>query len=153
MLPHASTSVAATTTRTTACLTCGTIKKSGKLSCCARGGSWFGNCGATANTELQYAWHEGIEACKARQSNMVAIGQQRKAIQQNSSNSSSGDNNIVDFKTAIRVTHRLVSPAETPLSVTNAISDRTSVAHDMGAMPSKVIITPTIGVLLVIFIY
>ena len=60
-----------------ACLKCGAIEKTGKLSCCARGGSWFGNCGGADNAKREHTWHEGLQACTSRQSK-VAIGQQQK---------------------------------------------------------------------------
>ena len=47
------------------CSTCATIKKSGVLSCCARGGTWFKNCGDESNTQFAHTWSEGIQACKA----------------------------------------------------------------------------------------
>ena len=85
---------AATTSISSVCLTCGTITKSGKLSCCARGGSWFGNCGANGNTKLQHTWYEGMQACEARQIKIAVMGQQRNAVQQSNSNSSNdGDMN------------------------------------------------------------
>ena len=46
------------------CSKCDTIKKSGKLSCCAPGGSWFKNCGASGNSNTEYTWFEGVQACK-----------------------------------------------------------------------------------------
>ena len=46
------------------CVTCGTIKKSGKRSCCARGGAWFKNCGDAGDTKFDHTWAEGIRACK-----------------------------------------------------------------------------------------
>ena len=46
------------------CSKCSTLKKSGKLSCCARGGAWFKNCGDADATQFDYTWAEGIEACK-----------------------------------------------------------------------------------------
>ena len=46
------------------CDECGTIKKSGKLSCCARGGAWFKNCGDVGDTKFDHTWIEGIQACK-----------------------------------------------------------------------------------------
>ena len=46
------------------CSTCGTAKKSGKLSCCARGGAWFKNCGDVGGTQFDHTWAEGIQACK-----------------------------------------------------------------------------------------
>ena len=45
------------------CVSCGTIKKSGKHSCCARGGSWFKNCGNVGDTKFDHTWFEGILAC------------------------------------------------------------------------------------------
>ena len=58
---------AATTTTVTAigpiCFKCGTIKKNGKLSCCARGGSWFKNCGDAGDSKFEHTWIEGVQAC------------------------------------------------------------------------------------------
>ena len=47
-----------------ACRKCGAIKKSGKLSCCARGGAWFKNCGDVGDTKFGHTWAEGVQACK-----------------------------------------------------------------------------------------
>ena len=56
---------AVVTTRTSPiCHKCGTIGKSGKMSCCGRGGSWFRNCGGIGNTQLHHTWYEGIQACR-----------------------------------------------------------------------------------------
>ena len=52
------------TSSTSECPACAAIKKSGKLSCCARGGAWFKNCGDDAGTDLDHTWAEGIQACK-----------------------------------------------------------------------------------------
>ena len=46
------------------CPKCGTVKKSGKFSCCARGGAWFKKCGDADDTKWNHTWIEGIEACK-----------------------------------------------------------------------------------------
>merc|ERR1719201_3088543 len=51
----------ATTTIGSVCPTCGTIGKSGKSSCCGRGGSWFRNCGSVENAKLVHTWYEGIQ--------------------------------------------------------------------------------------------
>ena len=48
------------------CVECGTTKKSGKLSCCARGGSWFKNCGDGGDSKFDHTWAEGIQACKGK---------------------------------------------------------------------------------------
>ena len=60
------------------CPKCGIIEKSGKISCCGRGGSWFRNCGSAGNTKLHHTWYEGIQACKTRpqQSKTVIARQQ-----------------------------------------------------------------------------
>merc|ERR1712037_324506 len=43
-----------TTTMSLVCPKCATIKKSGKMSCCGRGGSWYKNCGAAGNIKLDH---------------------------------------------------------------------------------------------------
>ena len=72
-------------TISSACPKCVTIKKSGKNSCCGRGGSWFKNCGSAGNAKLHHTWYEGIQACKTRSQLKTAIGQQSSADQQLSS--------------------------------------------------------------------
>ena len=46
------------------CTKCGTTKKSGKRSCCARGGAWFKKCGYAGDAKLDHTWAEGILACR-----------------------------------------------------------------------------------------
>jgi len=46
---------------TKSCTKCGSIKKSRKMSCCGRGGSWFGDCGS--GRRFGHTWSEGIKAC------------------------------------------------------------------------------------------
>merc|ERR1712224_82064 len=46
------------------CPKCGTNKQNGKRSCCARGGSWFNNCGDVGDSTFEHTWGEGIQACK-----------------------------------------------------------------------------------------
>ena len=58
------------------------MEKSGKISCCGRGGSWFKNCGGTRNAKLGHTWYEGILACKARAQSKPAIGQQLNVAQE-----------------------------------------------------------------------
>ena len=48
------------------CPKCGTTKKSGASSCCARGGAWFKNCGDIGDIKFDRTWVEGIQACKSR---------------------------------------------------------------------------------------
>ena len=61
------------------CPKCGAITKSGKNSCCGRGGSWFRNCGSAGKAKLDHTWHEGIQACRTRSQLKTASGQQSNA--------------------------------------------------------------------------
>merc|ERR1712048_1416360 len=88
----------------------------GKLSCCARGGSWFGDCAATANADVQHTWYEGVQACKGRQRNK-AVRKQRNDVQENNSNSSSGSGNVTNSQTVILVKSPAISAANSPLTV------------------------------------
>ena len=76
---------AATTTMSigSVCPKCGTVKKSGKTSCCGRGGSWFQNCGSGGNRKLQHTWSEGVRACTNGVQSQGGIGPQLHASQQN----------------------------------------------------------------------
>jgi len=52
-------------TTSSVCSKCAKIKKNGILSCCARGGAWFKECGSnTDGGKFDHTWTEGIEACK-----------------------------------------------------------------------------------------
>ena len=46
------------------CSKCATIGRSGKSSCCGRGGSWFGNCGNAGDTTVEHRWYEGLQVCR-----------------------------------------------------------------------------------------
>ena len=71
------------------CPKCGIIKKSGKRSCCGRGGSWFGNCGAAGKVKLSHKWSDGLEACitRSRSKKVVSNGQQPHAAPKESNHS------------------------------------------------------------------
>ena len=45
------------------CSKCGRSKKSGQLSCCTRGGTWFKKCGDIGDPKFAHTWSEGIQAC------------------------------------------------------------------------------------------
>ena len=66
--PHppsdASTATGVSMLSSNGCSKCGITKKSGKRSCCARGGSWFNNCGDAGDMQFDHTWAEGIQACK-----------------------------------------------------------------------------------------
>ena len=64
------------------CPKCGIIGRSGKSSCCGRGGSWFGNCGSADNTKVEHRWYEGLEACKTRTQLKIANGRKSNVAQE-----------------------------------------------------------------------
>ena len=63
------------TTVSSVCPKCGTIKKSDKRSCCARGGAWFNNCGDDGDGDSDHTWFEGIQACKTPSSSISGEAQ------------------------------------------------------------------------------
>ena len=95
------------------CPKCGIIKKSGKASCCARGGSWFENCGSAGNTKLDHTWKEGIRVCNARQSH-VAVGYQLRPFRPKSNASSDDASMHIKSKAVTTAAHVFASaPADT----------------------------------------
>merc|ERR1712224_1082426 len=54
------TTILSTPSISIGCVKCGVIKKSGKRSCCARGGDWFKKCGDAADTTFNHTWSEGV---------------------------------------------------------------------------------------------
>ena len=61
------------------CPKCG-VKKSGTLSCCARGGTWFNNCGDEEDINADHTWTDGIHACKGAVSLFLNSNQQPQII-------------------------------------------------------------------------
>ena len=53
------------------CSKCGIIRKTDKLSCCARGGAWFENCGDVWESQFDHTWAEGMLACKNLKSTVM----------------------------------------------------------------------------------
>ena len=112
------------------CPQCGTIAKTGKSSCCGRGGSWFRNCGSAGNAKLRHTWYEGIRACKTRSQLKTASGQQPNAAQQLNYGSSTA-NSKVGIRDAKTFTF---APANTPgifspVNVSITRSARTSMTN------------------------
>ena len=62
------------------------------MSCCGRGGSWFGNCGSDGSTNLDHTWSEGLQVCRSR----TAISQHLNDAQRERNDSS----NDTDSKVA-----------------------------------------------------
>ena len=106
------------------CPECGIIKKSGRMSCCGRGGSWFGNCGNTGSAILGRTWHEGIRVCQARQFQAVK-GQQLNAAQSKPNASSDDDSSDMDSEAVTVIAHMFVTAPDnttTPLLGTASIA-------------------------------
>ena len=57
-------SISAASSNGNGCPKCGSTKKSGKHSCCGRGGAWFKNCGDAGNSKFGHTWAEGIQTCR-----------------------------------------------------------------------------------------
>ena len=112
-----------TTLTVSACPRCGTIAKSGQMSCCGRGGSWFKSCGGAGNTKLQHTWYEGIQACKARSQFKAFIGHQLNAAQQKGTGSSQSAD-MTSYKEVIAATKTLTF---TLVNTSTSILDTTSI--------------------------
>ena len=48
------------------CPKCAISEKNGKISCCARGGAWYSNCGNDGDTRFDHTWFEGVQACESK---------------------------------------------------------------------------------------
>ena len=79
------------TTVDSVCLKCGVTKRSGKISCCGRGGSWFNKCGSDDDTHLDHTWHEGLQSSKARAQSKAVIAEQLKSGHQHRNGSAKGE--------------------------------------------------------------
>ena len=108
-----------TTITVSVCPKCGTIAKSGKMSCCGRGGSWFKTCGGVGNTKLQHTWHEGIQACKTPSQSKKVIRHQLNGAQQKGIDSSQGAG-MENYKSVISTT-KTFPYTSTPTSDTTTI--------------------------------
>ena len=127
------------------CPQCGIIQKSGKLSCCGRGGSWFGNCESARNANFGNTWHEGIWACRARQF-QAAVGQQERPPDASSEDSKAliAAAQIFDPTPANTVTLTLVTTQITMNASMPIITPaRTSTACDTGECASQAMNTTT----------
>ena len=134
-----------TTIAVSVCSRCGAIEKSGKISCCGRGGSWFRNCGSVGNTKLHHTWYEGIQACKART-------QQPVVARQKETGSSQGDD-MINYKVVITATKTvpftsgsisadkksMITSTYTPYNTPISLSVHTLMVNT----PSNTLITPS----------
>merc|ERR1719201_782113 len=125
-----------TTTIRPECRKCGTISKSGKSSCCGRGGSWFRNCGSAGNAKLSHTWYEGIQVCKTRSQSKRARDRQSNAAQRlNSSNGIDKGNSKTVMATA-------KSFAFTPANTSTPIPFRPSSITPANAFMNKATAMP-----------
>ena len=134
----------------TICPKCGTMKMSGKVSCCGRGGSWFGLCGSAGKTQLRHTWHEGIQACKTRAQSRIVMGEQSNAAQQlNNLNGTAMANSNAVITAAKTFT---LTSANTPISMPSTtaivasaanasinVSDSRSIEHYTGNAVTTII--------------
>ena len=82
MPTEAVTTTSVSAVRGKRCPKCG-VKKSGTLSCCARGGAWFNNCGDEESVNADHTWTDGIQACKGSVSLFLKNNQQPQIILRN----------------------------------------------------------------------
>ena len=128
-----------TTLATAVCPKCGILQKSGKLSCCGRGGSWSGRCGKTGNTNFGHTWYQGIQVCKSYQ---LQLEVRQQVYAQRKSDFS--DNDASDTMSMLMPGAR---PISAPANTSIITSDRTSIAHGTRATSSKVIIKMTTAII------
>ena len=113
---HCPPPAATTMTIDLVCPQCGITKKSGKISCCGRGGSWFGNCGAAGTAKLRYKWSDGIQACKAQSQSKVVIGQELHGAQDEGGRSSD-DTDESQSRASIAAPNATIISAHTNMSM------------------------------------
>ena len=88
------------------CPKCGTFGKSGAMSCCGRGGSWFGNCASAGHTKVHHTWQEGIRACKDRQ--FQSVVDHPIYASQTKRNASSGNARMdIDLRSVVMTVHKV----------------------------------------------
>ena len=104
-----------------ACPKCGIIVKSDKLSCCGRGGSWFGNCGVAGEANLDHEWSEGFQACKARSQSENVVDPQLHDTQ-HESNAMSNDADRINFTASANMVTSTLANLSTDSSTTTSLS-------------------------------
>ena len=53
------------------CPKCGLRARTGVVSCCFSGGSWFKKCGEPGNPKFDHTWFDGIQACKSKETDIT----------------------------------------------------------------------------------
>ena len=133
-----------TTTIGSVCPKCGTSGKSGEISCCARGGSWFKNCGGAGNAKLHHTWYEGIQSCKTRSQSNTVIGNELNGAQQKDTYSSEGAG-MASYKAVLAATRTFVFASvntSTPMSdTTSSVTSNASMIYSTHTSAIKAITT------------
>ena len=126
-LIHIKTPAGMTAAIVSVCPKCGTIVKSGKRSCCGRGGSWFTNCGGADNTKLHHTWYEGIQTCEARSKSKTVIDQQLNFAEQKGTDSSQGAD-MLNYKVVVATTKTFTFA---PVNTSTPTLDTTSIVTSL----------------------
>ena len=129
-----------TTTSVSVCPRCGTIKKSGKLSCCGRGGSWFKKCGGAGNAKLEHTWHEGIQACNARSQSKAVIAKEPNSAHQKDTDPFQGVGNT---KYKVVIVKATKMPINNPTEMLDTMPIGTSPETVSIAMPARALVSNT----------
>ena len=142
---------AAIMTITAICTQCGITKKSGEMSCCGRGGSWFGNCGSTGDIDFDHTWHEGLQACKAQTQSKVVVGQQLNEAPQQRNGSSNGDVNA-NFRTVVASARLFVSTTSADIATDHNNNDNRLMVTSQGCkqvfyIPVHISLLPTVALI------
>ena len=128
------------------CSECGTIKKSGRSSCCGHGGSWFGKCGSAGSTHHEHTWSEGSLACNTWSQSRIVFGQQLSAghpfdpphgDDTSNSNTDTSANETSALAPDNTPGATSASTAHVLLSMPNTTSDSTSRVYGAGRVGSK----------------
>ena len=131
------------------CPKCGIIEKSGRSSCCGRGGSWFGHCGGAGNTQFLYTWQEGIQLCKSLAQFKITIGQQRGVAQRKGLSSSNGDPTPIFASANTAITKSVVNISTHTLMIAPV---RTSVSTSITAQGCELLLKMAAHISLVLII-
>ena len=154
-LLHMPISAVTTAPISSVCRQCGVVPKSGKLNCCARGGSWFGKCVSVGRANFGHKWYEGVRTCKTPLP-QGAFGLSVHASQPKSNTSRDDTRMGKSFNAIIVAAHMFestrtntsvstatVTSVRVPASTLISTSDRTSAGYNIGTTTSSKTITTT----------
>ena len=96
-----STETTAATTAESGCPKCGTLLKTGKSSCCGRGGAWAGKCADEVSDDFDHTWIEGIKMC----SSATALNSGQETSAEDTEYVESGISDAVSSQVCAKLTH------------------------------------------------